>query len=124
PIWGVAVGIAVADFFRAWLPAQGNIQLDWGKAFQPVEALVYSVDVAENVRLSAKLDCTNDQSAESTRQIFEGLRIVQQMAWQTTNPGRPNPFQSLEIARDGSHLSLKMASSIADLQGFAPAAGG
>ena len=124
PIWGVAVGIAVADFFRAWLPAQDNLQLDWTKAFQPVEALVYSVDTAENVRMDARLECASDQSAESTRQIFEGLRMVQQMAWQNMNPDKPNPFQSLEITRDGRRLSLKMASSFADLQGFGPVGGG
>jgi hypothetical protein len=123
PIWGVAVGVAVPDFFRAWIP-QGNIQLDWAKAFEPVESLVYSVDTSENVKLDVKMDCTSDQSAESTRQIFEGLRMVQQMAWQNTNPGRTNPFQSLEIARDGRRLSLKMASSYADLQGFSPVGGG
>lgn len=124
PIWGVAVGVAVADFFRAWLPAQGNLELNWASVFQPVEALIYSVDTAENVRMDARLECASDQSAESTRQVFEGLRMVQQMAWQNMNPGRPNPFQSLEIARNGRRLSLKMASSFADLQSFAPAAGG
>jgi len=123
PIWGVGVAEAVPDFFLAWLPAQGNIQLDWAKAFQPVEALVYSVDTAETVRLDVKLECTSDQSAESTRQIFEGLRMVQQMAWQNMNPGKPNPFQSLEIARDGARLSLKMATSYADLKAFSPAGG-
>jgi hypothetical protein len=123
PIWGVAVGDAVADFFRAWLPAQGEIQLDWGKAFQSVEALVYSVNTAADVRLDVKLDCTNDQSAESTRQVFEGLRIVQQMAWQSMNPGKANPFQGLEITRDRSRLSLKMATSYADLQAFNPTGG-
>jgi hypothetical protein len=123
PIWGVAVGVAVPDFFRAWIP-QGNIQLDWAKAFQQVESLVYTVDTSENVKLDVKMDCTNDQSAESTRQIFEGLRMVQQMAWQNTNPGRANPFQSLQIARDGRRLSLKMASSYADLQGLNPVGGG
>jgi hypothetical protein len=123
PIWGVAVGVAIPDFFRAWLP-QGNIQLDWAKAFQQVESLVYSVDTAQNVKLDVEMDCTSDQSAESTRQIFEGLRMVQQMAWQNTNPGRANPFQTLEIARAGRRLSLKMASSYADLQGFSPVGGG
>jgi hypothetical protein len=123
PIWGVAVGDAVPDFFRAWLPSQGEIQLDWAKAFQSVEALVYSVDTAADVRLDVKLDCTNDQSAESTRQVFEGLRMIQQMAWQSMNPGKPNPFQGLEIARDRSRLSLKMATSYADLQAFNPTGG-
>jgi hypothetical protein len=122
PIWGVAVGMAIPDFFRAWLP-QGNIQLDWAKAFQNVEALTYYVDTSSNVRLDVRMDCTGDQAAESTRQIFEGLRMVQQMAWQNTNPGRPNPMQSLEITRDGRRLLLRMTSSFADLQGFSPAAG-
>lgn len=123
PLWGVAVGVAIPDFFRAWLP-QGNIQLDWAKAFQQVESLVYSVNTSDNVKLDVQMDCASDQSAESTRQIFEGLRMVQQMAWQNTNPGRANPFQTLEIARDGRRLSLKMTSSFADLQGFSPVGGG
>jgi hypothetical protein len=123
PIWGVAVGAAIPDFFRAWVP-QGNVQLDWAKAFQHVDALAYNVDTSDNVRLDVKLDCADDQSADSTRQIFEGLRMVQQMAWQSTNPGRPNPFQTLEIARDGRRLSLKMTSTFADLQGFSPVGGG
>ena len=123
PIWGVAVDAAVPDFFRAWMPSQGNIQLDWAKAFQSVEALVYSVETVDSVRLDVKLDCTNDQSAENTRQVFEGLRMVQQMAWQGMNPGKPNPFQSLEIARDRSRLSLKMTTSYADLQSLNPTGG-
>lgn len=123
PIWGVATGVAVPDLLRSWLP-QGDIQLDWSKAFQPVEAMVYSVNTSENVRLDVKMDCTNDQSAEGTRQIFEGLRMVQQMAWQNLHPGQSNPFQNLEIARDGRHLSLRMASSYTDLQGFSTLGGG
>lgn len=117
PIWGVATGVAVPDLLRSWLP-QGNIQLDWSKAFEPVEAMVYSVETSSDVRLSVTMDCTNDQSAESTRQIFEGLRMVQQMAWQNMHPGQSNPFQNLEIARDGAHVTLHMASSYTDLQGF------
>ena len=122
PIWGVATGVAVPDLLRSWLP-QGNIELDWSRAFQPVESMVYSVEAADTVRLDVKMDCTDDRSAESTRQIFEGLRMVQQMAWQNLHPGRPNPFQNLEIARDGSHLSLRMASSYTDLQGFSTLGG-
>jgi hypothetical protein len=117
PIWGVAVGEAVPDWFRAWLPNQGNLQLDWAKAFQSVQALVYSVNTTDKVLLDAKLDCTDDQSAESTRQVFEGLKMFQQMAWQNLNPNRPNPFATVEIARDGSRVSLHMATNYADLEG-------
>jgi hypothetical protein len=118
PIWGVAVGEAVPDWFRAWMPGQGNLQLDWSKAFQSVEALVYSVEIAGAIKLDAKMDCTEDQAAESTRQVFEGLRMFQQMAWQSTNPGKPNPFQAVEIARDGRRVSLKMTTSFNELQAF------
>jgi hypothetical protein len=117
PIWGVAVGEAVPDWFRAWLPNQGNLQMDWAKAFQSVEALVYSVDTGDKVRLDAKLDCTDDQSAESTRQVFEGLKMFQQMAWQNLNPNRPNPFETVEIARDGKRVSLRMTTNYSDLEG-------
>jgi hypothetical protein len=74
--------------------------------------------------LDVKMDCTNDQSAESARQVFEGLRMFQEMAWQNTNPGKPNPFRGVEIARDGRRLSLRMTTSYADLQGFSPTGGG
>lgn len=124
PIWGVAVGEAVPDWFRAWLPGQGNLQMDWAKAFQSVEALVYSVDTTDKVRLNVKLDCTDDQSAESTRQVFEGLRMFQQMAWQNLNPNRPNPFETVEIARSGKRISLRMTTNYSDLEGAgAPGAG-
>jgi hypothetical protein len=124
PIWGVAVGEAVPDWFRAWLPSQGNLQMDWAKAFRSVEALVYSVDTADKVRLDVKLDCTDDQSAENTRQVFEGLKMFQQMAWQNLNPNRPNPFETVEIARDGKRISLKMTTNYNDLEGAgAPGAG-
>jgi len=124
PVWGVAVGEAVPDWFRAWLPGQGNLQMDWSKAFQSVEGIIYSVETADNVRLDVKMDCTNDQSAESARQVFEGLRMFQEMAWQNMNPGKPNPFRGVEIARDGRRLSLRMTTSYADLQGFNPSGGG
>jgi hypothetical protein len=124
PIWGVAVGEAVPDWIQAWLPNQGNLQMDWAKAFRSVEALVYSVDAADKVRLDVKLDCTDDQSAENTRQVFEGLKMFQQMAWQNLNPNRPNPFESVEIARDGKRISLRMVTNYADLEGMSvPGAG-
>ncbi len=117
PIWGVAVGEAVPDWFRAWMPAQGNLQMDWAKAFQSVEALVYSVDTADRVRLDVKMDCATSQAAESTRQVFEGLKLFQQLAWQNLNPNRPNPFETVEISSSDRRVTLKMTTSYADLEG-------
>jgi hypothetical protein len=116
PIWGVAVGEAVPDWFRAWMPAQGDLQMDWAKAFQSVEALVYSVDTADKVHLDVKMDCSSSEAAASTRQVFEGLKLFQQLAWQNLNPNQPNPFQTLEISSSDRLVSLKMTTSYADLE--------
>lgn len=123
PIWGVAMGDSIADFFRAWMPAQGGLQMDWGKAFQSVEALTYSIDTADRIRLDVKMDCNSSEAAQSTRQVFEGLKMFQQMAWQNMNPSKPNPFQGVEINQDDRRVSLRMTTNYADLEGF-PATGG
>ncbi|MFB3920511.1 MAG: hypothetical protein ACE145_02245 [Terriglobia bacterium] len=117
PIWGVAIGDSVGDFFRAWMPTQGG--LDWSRAFQSVEALTYNINTGDRVSLDAKLDCDSPQSAQSTRQIFEGLKMFQQMAWQNTNPNKPNPFQAVEISQDDQRVTLRMTTNYADLDAFA-----
>lgn len=119
PIWGVAMGDSIGDFFRAWLPAQGGLQMDWGKAFQSVEALTYNIDTADRIRLDVKMDCDSSQSAQSTRQVFEGLRMFQQMAWQNMNPNKPNPFQGVEISQDDRRVSLRMTTNYVDLEAIA-----
>ncbi len=118
PIWGVAMGDSIADFFRAWLPAQGGLQMDWGKAFQAVEALTYNIDTADRIRLDVKMDCASSESAQSTRQVFEGLKMFQQMAWQNMNPNKPNPFQGVEISQDDRRVSLRMVTNYADIEAF------
>ena len=123
PIWGVAMGDSIGDFFRAWLPAQGGLQMDWNRAFQSVEALTYNIDTTDRIRLDVKMDCNSSESAQSTRQVFEGLKMFQQMAWQNLNPNRPNPFQGIEISQNDRRVSLRMTANYADLEGF-PASGG
>jgi hypothetical protein len=116
PIWGVAVGPAIADWFKGWMPNQGNAQLDWKQTFQSVEALSYSVQAADNVRLAVKLDCTTSQAAGSLMQVMEGLKLVQQMAWQNQNPNLRNPFQSLAVDRDGRQVRLNLTTAYAELE--------
>jgi len=119
PIWGVAVREAVSDWFKAWLPARQNLQMDWASAFQSVEALAYSVDAGEKVSLDVKLDCTTPEAATSTRQVLEGLRLFQQLAWQNLNPNRPNPFEAVELSQSDRRVLLKLATGYADLEGAA-----
>ncbi|MGH9354242.1 MAG: hypothetical protein ACRD2G_19105, partial [Terriglobia bacterium] len=41
PIWGVALGPAVSKWFKAWMPGEKNLQMDWTNAFKDVQAISY-----------------------------------------------------------------------------------
>lgn len=115
PIWGVAVREAVGDWFQAWLPAQQNLQMDWARTFQSVEALAYSVEAGEKVDLDVKLDCSTAEAAGTLRQVLEGLRLFQQLAWQNANPNRPNPFEAVEVGLNDRRVMLKLTTPYTDL---------
>jgi hypothetical protein len=116
PIWGVAMGPAVADWFRGWMPNQGNIKLDWGKVFGDVNSLAYSVAAGDNVTLGLKMDCKSSDAAASLRQVLEGLKLVQQIAWDSQNPGKPNPYQAMNVGRQGNQVSLSLTTGYAELE--------
>jgi hypothetical protein len=116
-IWGVAVGGAVGDWFKTWMPAQQNVQLDWGTVFKNVQSLVYSVNAADKVTLDIKLFCQDSDSASNIRQTLEGLRGVQQLAWTAMNPGKPNPYQDMETSTSGSEMDMKINTEYAALMG-------
>jgi hypothetical protein len=116
PIWGVAVGPAVGDWFRGWLPAQGNLKLDLGRVFEKVDSLVYTVDTGDKVNLNVKMDCATQEDAASLRQVMEGLKIAQQMAWQNQNPNRPNPFEALQVSQDSRQISLQVTTGYSELE--------
>jgi len=116
PIWGVAVGPAVADWFRGWMPNQGNLKLDWSKVFGDVNSLTYSVAAGDDVTLGLKMDCKSSESAASLRQVLEGLKLVQQMAWDSQNPGKPNPYRAMNVGQDSNQVSLKLTTGYAELE--------
>lgn len=115
-IWGVAVGPAIPDWFKGWLPSQNNLNLDWTTTFKTVEALNYSVAPTDKVRLDVKMNCTNSQAAGSLRQVMQGLKLIQQMAWQSQNPGAPNPFQSLQVDASGREVHMNLTTEYAQLE--------
>jgi len=123
PIWGVAVGPAVADWFRGWMPNQGNLKLDWGKVFADVNSLTYSVAAGDDVTLGLKMDCKSAESAASLRQVLEGLKLVQQMAWDSQNPGKPNPYRTMDVGLESSQVSLKLTTGYSELELASGAAG-
>jgi hypothetical protein len=116
PIWGVAVGPAVGDWFRGWMPNQGSVKLDWAKVFGDVNSLTYSVAIADNVTLGLKMDCKSADAAASLRQVLEGLKLVQQMAWDSQNPGKPNPYLAMNVSMQGNQVSLNLTTGYAELE--------
>jgi hypothetical protein len=108
PIWGVAVGPAVVDWFKHSMPGQDSLELDWSQAFADVQALAYTIDAADQVHLDLKLDCTTPQAAMNLRQLLDGLRSFQQLAWPTQHPNEPNPFRAVEVDSSGQRVNLKM----------------
>lgn len=116
-IWGVAVGPSVVDWFRAWIPTQGSVQLDWSRVFEPVEALRYTVETGEKVSLELRLECSSDEAAANLRQVLEGLRLAQLLANQTSE--RPRPFEALEFNLSGRNVVVNLATSYAELTAFA-----
>ena len=119
PIWGAGIGQAVADFFKAWMPGQQEVELDWSKAFQTVESLSYSVQTADKASLKMKLNCTTNEAAANLHQVLNGLRMFQQLAWQNKNPGRPNPFESLAIEARNRQVLLTLTTAYSALEGAA-----
>ncbi|MBZ5561613.1 MAG: hypothetical protein LAP13_04255 [Acidobacteriia bacterium] len=115
PIWGVAVGPAVGDWFKNSMPSQGDIKLDWAKVFQDVESLSYAVDAADKVTVAVNMNCVSTDAASSLRQILEGLKLAQQLAWQNQNPNRPNPFEGTQLDLKGSQILLKLTTDYSDL---------
>jgi len=116
PIWGIAVGAAVGDWFRGWIPAQSNLKLDWGRVFEKVNSLVYNVDAGDKVNLSLILDCATQEDAASLSQILQGLKLAQQMIWQNQNPGRPNPFGAMEVSQSSRQISVHVTTDYSDLE--------
>ena len=124
PIWGVAVGPAVADWFKGWMPNQGDLKLDWTQTFKSVEALTYSVEPGNTVRLNVRMDCATIEDATRLRQVFEGLKLFQQLAWQNQNPGRPNPYQDLEVEASDRRVVLKLNTPYSALETGGASGGG
>jgi hypothetical protein len=117
PIWGVAVKQAVPKWFSAWMPGQKNLSLDWTNTMKDVNALSYRVNAGQNVHLRVAMDCDSGPAASTLRQVLEGLKMLQSVAWQNLYPNQPNPFQQLDVSLDDQRVSLRMTASYAALEG-------
>ncbi len=109
PIWGAAQGAAISDWLRASMPApDSNMQLDWSQAFSNVDTLAYTINATDKVHLEMKLGCRTSTAALSLHQVLDGLRVFQQMAWQTKYPNLPNPFGNVIVTSSGSQVELNL----------------
>jgi hypothetical protein len=115
PVWGIATDGAVAGWFQNWMPTQRNVRLDWAQVFQNVDALSYAVNTGDNVQLHMELYCKSSDAAASLHQVLEGLKLAQELAWQTQYPNQTNPFSGMEVTLQGSEISLRLAASFSDL---------
>ena len=94
---GNSVGGAVADWFGGWLSNQNSLKLDWGQVFQKVDSLTYSIQAADKVNLDVKLNCATASDAATLRQVFDSLKMAQQLAWTAQNPGQSNPYADMNV---------------------------
>ena len=115
PIWGIALGGAVADWFGGWLSSQNNLKLDWGQVFQKVDSLTYSINATDQVNLDLKLNCATPEDAATLRQVLDGLKMAQQLAWSAQNPGRPNPYTSMNVDVHEKQIGLQITMAYSEL---------
>lgn len=117
PIWGVATASAVASWFKGWMPRQSAVELDWAKVFQGVNALGYKVQTGSNVHLNLEMYCNSSEDAASLRQVLEGLKLAQQIAWQNQYPNRANPFQSMDLSQTGNQIGINLVANYGEIGG-------
>ncbi len=116
PIWGVATGAAVPDWFKSWMPNQSNLKLDWAQAFKPVQTLVYRVEPADQVTLKVRMNCTDSAGASSLGQIMQGVKMFQQISWKQQNPQQTNPFQDLQINTQDRQVDISLTADYQSLE--------
>jgi hypothetical protein len=115
PIWGIALAGAVGDWFGGWLSSQNSLKLDWGQVFQKVDSLFYSIDAADKVNMDMKLNCATPADAATLRQVLDGLKMAQQLAWTAQNPGHANPYTAMNVDVNGQQIGLKISLAYSEL---------
>ncbi len=116
PLWGIALGETVSDWFRVWLAGPLGATIDWTPLLQSVEALTFYADMNEKVELHLNLDFRTAEAANRMRQTLETLRQLQQILWQNQVGGRPNPLDAVELSGADSRISLTAITDYAQLE--------
>jgi len=119
PIWGVAVGPAIEDWFKVSMPVQKNLPVDLASVFRDVQSLTYMVVPADKVRVKMDLNCTTAAAAGTLRQQFDALRLFQKVAWQRQYPSVPNPFDGLTVSANDTTMTLSMSTPYSAIEAAA-----
>jgi hypothetical protein len=109
PIWGVAVGPAIEDWFKVSMPVQKNLPVDLPTVFRSVQSLGYTVEPTDKVRVNMELNCSSAAAAGNLRQQFDALRLFQKLAWQRQYPNVANPFDDLAVSANDATMTLSMS---------------
>jgi len=48
--------------------------------------------------------------------VMEGLKLVQQIAWDSQNPGKPNPYRAMNVGQESNQISLKLTTGYSELE--------
>ncbi len=115
PIWGVAIGPSVGDWFQGWLPQQNQVKLNWDQTFQGVEALTYSVNPTNRLSLNANFECSSDQASTNLQTLLVGMKAFEQMAWQSQYPNRPNPYTGLQVEASNRRVHVSLTADYDEL---------
>lgn len=115
PIWGIALSGAVADWFGGWMSNQNTLKLDWSQVFQKVDSLTYSIQAADTVNLNMKLNCATAADATTLRQVLDGLKMAQQLAWSAQNPGQANPYSAMNVDVNDRQIGLQLSMAYSQL---------
>jgi hypothetical protein len=118
PIWGIATGQTVPEWFRGWLPGQGQTQLDWVKTLESVEAFTYSIEVGEKLELTARLHAESVEVAQKLQGLLSGLRTLLTLSWKLQVPDQPSPVSNLRVLSEGRACILRLAGSPEDLLAY------
>jgi len=115
PIWGIALAGAVGDWFGGWMGNQNTLKLDWNQVFEKVNSLTYSIDAQDKVNLDMKLNCASASDAATLRQILDGLKMAQQLAWSSQNPGHANPYAGMNVEVHDRQIGLQVSMAYSEL---------
>jgi hypothetical protein len=61
------------------------------------------------------MNCATPADATTLRQVLDGLKMAQQLAWSAQNPGHANPYSAMAVDVHDKKISLQMSVAYTEL---------